>query len=262
MKTYEFTLIFIIGTLTMFVFVLFLILIMIEYRKKQARHITEKVKLENQFRNEVLQTKLEVQEQTFRYVSEEIHDNIAQTLSLVKMKLYHMSDNMGNEDQKRKLESSTSLLGNALQSLRSLSHILNGGLVSQLSLRENIEKELNYVRDVNNIKAGLKIFGSLFEPEPEKKLLIVRIVQEAINNAIKHGKASEININMSYVSGLFTVQIADNGLGFDVDEWSEHKKGLGLHNIYNRAKLLGDLDIQSAKLKGTIITLDIQTNET
>jgi signal transduction histidine kinase len=260
LKTSELIIAFILGSLTLSVFVLFLVLIVIEYRKRQVRHITEKLELKHHYQAEVLQTQLEVQEQSFKYISEELHDNIAQTLSLVRLKLYRTADKAMDDKLKSNVESSNELLGNVLDSLRNLSHILNGGLVSKLPLIEVLEKELGYIRDVNDMEATLDISGIAYELDPQKKLLVFRIVQEAINNAIKHGKAKKINISLVYRPGMLTVQIKDNGKGFDTSK-IEDSKGLGLHNIHVRAKMLGDVTIESEKEKGSLISLNIHTHE-
>lgn len=256
MNNHNAAIIFIVGTLTLLVFIFFIVLISIEYRKRQVRHITEKMELKHQFQQEVLQTQLEVQEQSFRYVSEEIHDNIAQTLSLVKLKLYKTAGKTTDEEVQAGIATSTELLGNALNDLRNLSHVLNGGLILKLTLQEGIEKELNYVHDAKDVKTQLTITGPACEPDPEKKLLIFRIVQEAINNAMKHGEAKEININLAYQPGALLATISDNGKGFDTSKMEE-SKGLGLHNIHLRAKMLGDIQIESAQNKGTTIMLKI-----
>lgn len=260
MKTAEVAIIFIIGTLTLLVFVLFLALIIIEYRRRQVKHITEKLELKHQFRNEVLQTQIEVQEQSFKYFSEEVHDNIAQMLSLVRMKLYRSADIAVDDKLKTGIIESNELLGKTLNDLRNLSHVMNGGLVLKISLEESIEKELSYIRDVNDIHCLLNVTGDMYPINGEKKLLIFRIVQEAINNALKHGKPKEININLAYHPGLFTVQIIDNGCGFDLPKMI-NKNSLGLHNMYVRAKLLGSVDIASEVDKGTEITLKVDTHE-
>jgi two-component system NarL family sensor kinase len=260
MRNDEAPIIFIIGTLTLCVFVFFLVIILIEYRKRQVRHITENLKLKHQYQNEVLQTQLEVQEQSFKYMSEEIHDNIAQTLSLAKLKLYKTIDKINDEKIKESLEMSSELVGNALKDLRNLSHVLNGGLISKISLRESIEKELNYVSDVKDIKTVLTISGNTYEPDPEKKLIIFRIVQEAVNNAIKHGEAKEINIILAYEPDMLNIQITDDGRGFDIEQIQKNN-GLGLHNMHIRAKLLGGIHFKSEIGKGTTITLNIKTHE-
>jgi two-component system NarL family sensor kinase len=260
MNNAEAPLMFIIGSLTLLVFVVFLVLIVIEYRKRQVRHITEKLEIKHQYQNEVLQTQLEVQEQSFKYISEEIHDNVAQTLSLARLKLFKTAGKMADAPLKESIESGAELVGNALTDLRNLSHLLNGGLVSRLPLKESIDKELHYVGGVKEVQAQLFITGSPYEPNPEKKLLIFRIVQEAINNAIKHGQAKEINISLAYQPDMLQVIIADNGKGFDARAIGD-SKGLGLHNILVRARLLGNIDIASEPGKGTTITLKVTIYE-
>lgn len=260
MKHSEALIIFIIGSLTLTVFVLFLILIVIEYRKRQVRHITEQVKLKHQYENELLQVKLEVQEESFKYISEEIHDNIAQTLSLAKLKLYKTAEKTDNEAVKNGLATSTDLVSNALKDLRNLSHVLNGGLITKLSLRDSIEKELNYIRDVKDINVSLIAPAALPHLNDEQKLMAFRIVQEAMSNAIKHGNAREITVTLAGGEKMLTIHVADNGKGFDIKQ-IENNKGLGLHNMHLRAKMLGHISIESQINKGTNIVLNINTNE-
>jgi len=260
MKSAEAAIIYTIGTLAFLVFVTFLVLIVIEYRKRQLRHITEQLQLKHQYQSELLQTELEVQEQSFKYLSEEIHDNIAQTLSLAKIRMYKLSEKIADSQLKENLEISTELVGNALNDLRNLSHILNGGLIAKLLLKESIEKELNYISDAKEIHTQLTVTGCVYEPDPEKKLMIFRIIQEAVNNAIKHGLANEINITLNYQPAGLNIKIEDNGTGFDLNN-IENNKGLGLHNMHVRAKMLGGIHIQSEKDKGTVVTLNVNTNE-
>jgi hypothetical protein len=151
-------------------------------------------------------------------------------------------------------------LGKTLNDLRNLSHILNGTLVSKIPLSESIEKELNYLRDTGDIKTQLVITGVPHELPDEKKLLVFRIVQEATGNAIKHGKATEIIISLAYSNQLLSVTIKDNGIGFDTVLLTE-SKGLGLHNMQVRAKMLGEFGLVSQLGAGTTITLKIPTNE-
>lgn len=258
MKTAEIAIIFIIGTLTLLVFVFFLVLIIIEYRKRQVRHITEKLDLQHRYEHEVLQTRLEVQEQSFKYVSEELHDNIAQVLSLVKLKLYKTAGKTTDGAVKTGIAASNELLAKTMDDIRNLSHVLNGGLVSRMGLAESIEKELAYVRDANDMQATITVAGVPREIDENKKLLAFRIVQEVINNAIKHGKAKYISISLAYGEDSVLLQIQDNGKGFDTRLMGE-SKGLGLYNMKERAKLLGSIEVYSEEGQGTNITLNIST---
>lgn len=229
----------------------------IAYRRRQLKHVTEKLELKHKYQQEVLQTQLEVQEQSFRYVSEEIHDNIAQTLSLVKLKLYRTAGKTTDEVAKAGLDTSTELLGNALNDLRNLSHVLNGGLVSKWTLLESLEKELAYVRDANGLDAKLETTGEIYELTAEQKLMTFRTIQEAINNAVKHGRATEVCLLLLYNRDLLTVKISDNGSGFDTATIAE-SKGMGLHNMHVRAQMLGGIHIDSSPGAGTTISLNIQ----
>ncbi len=260
MKTAEIAIIFIVGTLTLLVFVFFLVLIIIEYRRRQVRHITEKLELKHQYQNQVLQTQVEVQEQAFKYFSEEMHDNIAQVLAMAKMKLYRVAEKTSDEMVKTGIETTNELLGKTLNDLRSLSHVLNGSLVSKIPLTESLEKDLGYVRDSAEVDATLTVTGDPYELTGEKKLLLFRIIQEAVGNAIKHGKAQKINITLAYEKGVLGVVIYDNGKGFDTRLLND-SKGLGLHNMQVRARLLGAIDVVSAPGESTTITLKINTNE-
>lgn len=259
MSTSELAIILIVGTLTFLVLVVFIILIAIEYRRRQVKHITEKLEMEHRFKQEVLQTQIEVQEQSFQYISEEIHDNIAQTLSLAKIKLYKTGERAADDAVKAGITTTTELVGNALDSLRSLSHVLNGGLVQQLPLRESLEKELKYVADANEIETGLSVAGEYREMEAGKKLVAFRIVQESLNNAVKHAQAKRININLEFSERLVSIGISDNGQGFDMA--TKQKGGLGLHNMQMRAAMLGDLSVSSTRGEGTTVILNIRTDE-
>lgn len=252
-------LILIIGTLTIIVFLVFIVLILIEYRRRQVRHITEKLELRHKYQSEVLQTRIEVQEQSFRHFSEEVHDNIAQVLSLARLKLYKVAGKTTDETVRTGIESSNELIGKTLNDLRNLSHVLNGSLVAKIPLAESIEKELNYIHEASGANAVLTITGHPYDVDAEKKLLIFRIVQEATGNALKHGAADTINIVLGYMPGQLTVRITDNGKGFDTQLMQE-SKGLGLHNMQVRAGMLGSLHLTSELNKGTTLTLNVTTD--
>lgn len=252
-------LILIIGTLTIIVFLVFIVLILIEYRRRQVRHITEKLELKHKYNAEVLQTRIEVQEQAFRQFSEEVHDNIAQVLSLARLKLYKTAGKTTDETVKAGIETSNELLGKTLNDLRNLSHVLNGSLVAKIPLLESLEKELVYVNDSTNAKAVMSVVGEHYDLSAEKKLFIFRIIQEAIGNAIKHGQAGNIHIQLQYTPAMLTITITDNGKGFDTSLVNE-SKGLGLHNMQVRASMLGSMTLASELNKGTTLTLNVTTN--
>lgn len=146
-----------------------------------------------------------------------------------------------------------------MDDLRTLSHTLSGGLITRIPFETSLENELNYIRD-DETQATLRVSGETREIAPDKKLMAFRIVQESINNAIKHGKARSILVSLVYKTGVVILVIEDDGTGFDT-ELMNVSNGLGLQNMRLRANMLGRFSIVSGKHKGTTITLNINTDE-
>ena len=221
----------------------------------------EKQALENNYRNQLLQSRLEVQEQSFKYFSEEIHDNIGQLLSIVKMQMYNIKNSSLEPEIVTKATVCTELLGKAITDLRTVSHTLNSAYVDAAGLAAAIKKDLDYISSAREgMKCRLEITGDEYSLGNERELLVFRIMQEATANAIKHGNPTEITIMLGYSSAVFSATVQDNGSGFNPGQVTS--AGLGLSNLQLRAGLLkGELTINSQNQKGTTITLTINNPE-
>lgn len=247
--------VFVFGTLILTLFAFFMIIYVVLQKRRQYQHQLEKQELEHTYQSELLQTRLEVQEQSLKYFSEEIHDNVGQVLSLIKLHLYKISKNAASEVVVKSSQDSIELLTKAISDLRSISHTANGGMVLNADLEEIIKKELSYIASAKNINCTFNTVGSGYFLGQEKNLLIFRIVQESIANALKHGDPSEIRIQLNYQPTDLILSVTDNGSGFDMGKKSS---GLGLTNMQSRIKLLnGKLDIVSSPGNGTTIYLNI-----
>ncbi|MCW3123065.1 MAG: sensor histidine kinase [Flavipsychrobacter sp.] len=250
-------LIFVIGTLIMMLFAFTLVIFLIIHKKKRYEHLLEKQQMANDYQTQLLQSQLEVQEQSFKYFSEEIHDNIGQLLSIVKMQLYNIRNNSKEQETITKATESNELLGKAITDLRNISHTLNSAFVSNAGLADAIEKDLEYIRSAKDVSCTLHRSGEERDLGNERELLIFRIIQEAIGNAIKHASPTAIDIYLEYrQGGALNVMIQDNGSGFDMSE--KMNGGIGLNNMHVRAGLLkGIIEVSSIKDRGTIIALEI-----
>jgi signal transduction histidine kinase len=199
---------------------------------------------------------MEVQEQSFQYFSEEIHDNIGQVLSIVKMQLYSIRNSSHEQEIVTKASDCTELLGKAIHDLRNISHTLNGTYINNAGLAEAVRKDLEYISSAKEIQCTLHKTGEDYSLGSERELLIFRIIQEAIANAIKHAAPTIIDVYLDYSGSGLKVRIEDNGSGFDTERIA--KNGIGLNNMHLRSDLLnGNLDISSVMSKGTTVTLAI-----
>ncbi|MEO7961022.1 MAG: ATP-binding protein [Ginsengibacter sp.] len=254
---------------TIFMFTIFLLIVAIGivmlvlvYQKKQVQFLRDKENLRVIFDKEILSSKLEIQEQTFKNISQEIHDNIGQILSLAKMTINTM-DFTDTELMQEKIKSSSKLVSQAIQDLRDLSRSLNADSVIELGLERSVESELELIKRAGKYETSLNWEGEPGSLSHRHELIIFRICQEVLNNTIKHAKASEINIRVAHTPENFIMQIADNGIGFNVEEIKKAKKdhGIGIINISNRASIIGaTLKIDTDPGKGTcvVITLPVK----
>lgn len=239
-----------------------LVLFVIQYKRRHQMHLMETERLEQQYKAQLLETRLEVQEQSLKYFSEEIHDNIGQALTLVKLNLYEVKQLTKENEVGIIIEQGTVVLTKAIGDLRSISHRLNGDFVANEGIEKMLSKELEYLNSSKAITAVIDIRGDSFSLGPEKELMIFRIIQEAIANAVKHSGSRNIQVVLDYEQPMFTATVKDDGRGFE--EGKSKTSGIGIINMRSRAELLkGKLDIFSKQDEGTIIQLQILTaNET
>lgn len=120
-----------------------------------------------------------------------------------------------------------------------------------------INYEINWIEKSGQYKVTYINDGEMpASNSPDKDLILFRILQEILNNIMKHSKATEININLEYQDAILLLKVADNGIGFDVDNLSANQIGMGLQNIQKRAGIIGgNVSINSSPGSGAIITV-------
>jgi signal transduction histidine kinase len=218
--------------------------------------------LKNSYEQEILKAQLEMQEQTFLNISQEIHDNIGQILSLIRLHVSTISpgDEVATE---RKISVSKELIDKAIEDLRNMSKRLNSEFVSQQGLSESLKFQLNLIGKSGLFTTSLELHGEEKPLDPEKKLIIFRIAQEALNNVIKHAGARNISVVLMYMPDKVILSIKDDGSGFDIPHLPGREtpmSGIGTRNMYYRARLIGgQFSIQSKSGEGTIAQLVLPT---
>lgn len=224
------------------------------YQKKKLSFLHEEEQLKIKFDKQILESRLEMQEQTMKKISEEIHDNIGQVLTLVKLNINSI-DCDDPVSVRSKMANSSQLVGKAINDLRELARSLNTDTIMEVGLAKSIEYELDVVKKSSTYQIQLIETGEHFIIPHQHELVLFRIFQEVINNIIKHAAASTIVVSILYWPDRLCIEIMDNGKGFDVSSLSIKKRvGLGIQNIKNRAKILGgEYRIVSNLGKGTTV---------
>lgn len=260
--TYEITYTIVVATVIFLLLAGFIVMFIVFYYRRQALNDKEKSIIKSTVQQEILHAQLEIQEQTLKTISQEIHDNIGQVLSLAKLNLNTMEITRLDELQEKIIDSKK-LVSKAIQDLRDLSKGMNTDHIEALGLVRAIEYELEMIRK-NGFQTELNVEGIMVRLEPQKELILFRIAQEVLNNIMKHAGANAIVVKLGYDTRQIKIEITDNGKGFDLTPLNENDKsnfGLGIRNMHNRAKLIGaDFNMNSTIGEGTKVAITIPSN--
>lgn len=230
-------------------------MVIYRYKQKQNIHYENLKELKIIHDNALLQSQLEMQEQTFQNISREIHDNIGQKLTLVKVYLNTISLADTNNASQR-ISDSVSMISKAISDLSDISRSLSSEIIVNYGLIKALEFETSQLEKTGVYNIFLSITGDTVFLDAHKDLILFRIVQEALNNIVKHAQATKINIHLHYTHQLLMLDIQDNGKGFVSNQYTI--KSTGLINMTKRTHMLnGKIAINSQPGHGTAIKIEI-----
>jgi signal transduction histidine kinase len=228
-------------------------LVYYNYRRRQTA--VEKKDMKALFDQQLMQARLEVQELAFTHISEEIHDNVGQLLSLAKMQL----SSFGEADivDPEMVTAARENVARAIRDLRNLAKSLHAGHILTLGIRKAAEEEGQRFSRTGVLAVSVTSEGAEQKVSEDKQIILFRIIQECLQNCVKHADASFVNIGFTWYPDQLRVRVRDDGKGFDPESALQSAaSGLGLQNIRNRARLTGGSGIiSSAPGEGTTVTV-------
>jgi len=236
--------------------VTFIIVILFFLQKKQHGYTSELKAAKFNYDKELYKAQLEIQEQTFQQISREIHDNVGQFLSLAKLSLTTIDFDRREETESGIAEISE-ILEKALEDLRDMSKSMNPEIIRKGGLKRAIEMQVGFLQRGGKYHVTFNMYGDYHTISEQKEIILFRILQEAVNNIIRHAAASDITILLSSNNAELKLHIQDNGKGFDIkNPYPASRKIGGITNMQQRAKLIdARFDIESILGKGTTITV-------
>jgi len=158
---------------------------------------------------------------------------------------------------KEKITHSADLLTQALDDLRDLSRSLSSELIRNNGLVAAIELQIAYLRKLEVLEVHFEVVGEKQFMDEQKEIFILRIIQEAANNIIRHSDARKVSILLSYEQGQLSLTVADDGKGFDI-LGVRNSKSSGIINMTKRAKIIGAaFNIRSSLGAGTKVNLSL-----
>lgn len=224
-----------------------------------ASDVTERIVLENELneqqmlrQRQITEAVILAQEKERTEIGKELHDNVNQILGASNL---YVNTAMTDEDMRQELlERSTVLISRAINEIRKISKSLITPGLREIGLLESIEDITDDMKVAKGIHIQLDIHNIVeSEVDEQRKLTLFRIIQEQLNNIMKHAKATEVMIRLSIEGPDIVLTVVDNGVGFDI---SRHRKGVGITNIISRTELFkGKVEVQSRPGDGCVLTV-------
>lgn len=251
----EVTLILIGSTVIILLLTGLIILSLFIHQKRKYRYLKEKIDLQNNFDRELLRSQLEIQSQAFESISRELHDNVGTLISIAMVHLQYLTTKLQGEQQ-RTVKEADGLLDEALGTLRDISKSIHPENVSRLGWQDSFIAELDRICKTKLLTVTYSTAGNPISIKLQKQVIIFRILQESLNNILKHSNGDHINTNVSFSDHNVLITIEDNGIGLTQMQADLIESGSGIRNMYARAAMLpATLTIKSGATHGTIVEL-------
>lgn len=237
-------------------FSVFLTLVLFFYfsRKKIVKIAVEKKNQEIHYQKEILQSVIQTQEEERMRIAQDLHDDISSKLNIVSLNTHLLkTPNLSEVEFAEITDNIVSLTAKALENSRRIAHDLLPPVFEKFGLHAAIEELVLEFSSAKNVQINYENELDFSALEVNKQLHIFRILQELLNNSIRHGKATGISITFVSKSQQSTCVYTDNGVGFNTNLGNQ-KRGIGMQNIESRVNFLGgNINVQSEINKGVQI---------
>ena len=233
-----------------------------EYRYSIGKDITyqieetkEKERLKIEAEHKIKKAVFEGEENEKLFLSLELHDNISQILSAARMFL-GMYLKKGNSQH---LEESMQLLEQSIKETRNLSHSIALPKLKEIGLKDSVQLLLSHYNEAATIRFTLIAHYLEIDIPYDLEINIYRIIQEQVNNIVKHSRAKTATISITEMNRILSIEITDDGIGFNPDET---ETGIGLMNMKTRVNLFyGKMDIQSLPRQGCKLYIEFYLDQ-
>jgi len=247
------------NTTIIIIMALFVVALIIGYQLYSRYKLKQVAILQNEvIKQQDLATKgiIEAEEKERKRIAADLHDGVGQLFSAVRLNLGSLLERvvLHNPEEDALAEKTLAMVDESCREVRTIAHQMMPNVLLKTGLATAIRDFLNKI-DAHQLKVNLEAYGLNDRLDSNVETVLYRVVQECVNNVIKHSGATRLDINLARETSDVSVTIEDNGKGFDAGERNAFE-GIGLKNIITRVQYLkGTVDISSAVNKGTLIAI-------
>lgn len=205
---------------------------------------------------------IEAEERERKRIASDLHDGIGQLFSAVRMNMNSIRHNItfGDKDTELSFEKTLDMVDESCKEVRSISHQMMPNTLLKFGLASAVRDFISKI-DTRQLKVNLDIHGLNERLDANIETVLYRVLQETVNNVIKHAGASQLDIQLIKEEGAVTAMIEDNGRGFDMTTM-EQAEGIGLKNMRNRVEYLkGTVEFDSTPGRGTVVSVWVPVQE-
>ncbi|OSZ79357.1 hypothetical protein CAP35_14185 [Chitinophagaceae bacterium IBVUCB1] len=221
------------------------------YKHRKKAEMDERIALQQKLRFKAV---MEAEEKERVRIARELHDSLGQMLSAAKMNISAMDSY--HQDEAKLVNNATKLIDDSVKEVRNISHNLMPASLMEKGIETALNELAAKINDTGLLQIDLLISTGEQRLDSSAEIAIYRIVQEVVNNMIKHSKANRVEVMLDYNAEKVYLSIKDNGVGFDTAN-IETSTGIGWRNIFSRVYMMnGDVQIQSQPGRGTLVNIE------
>jgi signal transduction histidine kinase len=241
----------------------FIITIILLFQKRKEQQEKDLENLRISYENEILQTKLEIQEDVLKNVSMEIHDNIGQILLLANVNVSLLQTMVIPNEATALIKDTKLMLQKASEDISQFSRSMNSDRITEMGVIMAMIDDLGFMEKKGLFEVRFECIENYTGKNwpRETQLLVFRMFQEICSNIIKHAQAGTVELKVAKVAHGIEVIIIDNGVGFDfqpIENQQSFYNGVGLRSLQTRAQYFnGKISIKSLLNSGTTIVIFI-----
>lgn len=233
-----------------------IIIYIFQYRKRKLLNIKEQEIMRREHQQELLSTQLEMQTQTMQHIGREIHDNVGQKLTLASLYTQQLAYENKAPQINDKIENISQIINESLVELRQLSKTLTDDTINDNDIIILLQQECDKINQLKKCRITFSGNQKNIALPYQTKSILLRIVQEFLQNSIKHSDSKNVTVNLDAAEPVLQLSLKDDGKGFDT--MADEGKGIGLKNMRKRTALLsGTFQLESKPGNGTQLYISI-----